>query len=344
MGLPNQNSASGQVPVTLWDPRAVLKRLEAEEAIYSRGFLRCRPEKWFPGFAAHWLPLAHSLGVEMSLVEVRPLLAPLSGMKMGFAYRVDDEPGAFLIDFESRGAIIDAVCPGAEPGAAAIVLEYFARRLLTSLAMSWSGPESSIVQYETELDPVRVKGAGAIKLAFEINKQIAVIWIVVGRLLLERLDSLWRRQMRSTARQSDESGDVLVEIAQLAVPPTMLVDYLRSGTVVDLEVPYSDQVSLRLFGKPWLPGRLCQIGDHFGVEVISGPVASASLPEGTTRISIQLCKLKADPQYLAEYSQVGAVIDTGHPLSPEVQIVINNEKVGEAKLCTFESRFAISIA
>ncbi len=336
---------TGQPEISLasWDPQRVLRKLDPTEARYSRGFLRCRPEKWFPGVATQWLPLAHSLGVEVKVTEVKTVLVAPRTLRYGFAGTVDDEPVAMLMDEASYEALIEAITPGTVAQAAPIVVEYMARRFLSSLALAWSGPEASVVRFDPQINPLETPAAGAVKFAFEINGSAAVVWVVIGKLLLERLDGLWRRQVRSSAKGGAAAVDLRLEIAQLAVPVSMLSDYTRSGSVIDLEVVATDLVTLRHSGKGWLPGRLCSIGGNLGFEVISGPVASPILPEGTTRLSIEVGAVKFDAVVLSEMAQVGAIWDTGIRFSDKVALAINAEKVADAALCLFEGRFAISV-
>lgn len=339
----SQGSAQHQTLIA-WDARRYARSLDPAHVKYSRGFLRCRPEKWFPGFAAHWLPLAHSLGVEIKLVEAKPLLLMPKGMRTGFACTVDDEPLGIFLDDVSTAVILEAVSPGATVQAGNVVAEYLARRLLTSLVTSWSGPESSLVRFESEMNPFQINSIGAIKLTFALNTNHCSVWITIGKLLADRLDGLWRRQIRAAAKQGDELQEVQLEIAQLAVPPAMLVDYLHSGTVIDLEVPAGDSLTLRLGGKPWLPARLCEIGGNFAFEILAGPVAGASLPEGTTRLSISFGSITLDASQVSELAQVGACWDTGLPVSDQVNMIINGERVSAATLGCFEGRYAITVA
>jgi len=336
---------AGQADVALgsWDPQRILRKLDPAEARYSRGFLRCRPEKWFPGFATQWLPLAHSLGVEVKVGEVKTVLNAPRTLRFGYAGTVDDEPVAMLMDEPSYDVLLEAVAPGSTTQAIPVVAEYMARRFLSSLALAWSGPQATVVRFDRHLNPFEVPSAGAIKFSFEINGGTASVWVVVGKLLLEKLDGLWRRQVRSSAKAGGSPVDVHLEIAQLAVPVSMLSDYTRGGSVIDLEVVATDLVTLRHTGKAWLPGRLCSIGGNLGFEVISGPVASPVLPDGTTRLSIELATVKFDAALLSEMAQVGAVWDTGARLSDRAKLSINGEKVAEATLCLFEGRFAINI-
>jgi hypothetical protein len=339
-----QSGEQGQeVTLTPWDPHRFVRKVDPHEVRYSRGFSRCRPEKWFPGFGAQWLPLAHSLGVDVKVLEAKPVLVVPRTLKTGFAGTVDDEPIAVFADEPSMDVILEAVSPGIATQASSVVAEYMARRFLASLALSWSGPEASVVRFDTAIDPHQVPVSGAVRFSVEINGSPATIWILMGKLLVERLDGLWRRQVRSASKMNGGDVEVRLEVGQLAVPPSMLVDYMRSGSIVDLEILCTDLITLRHSGKGWLPGRLCSIGGNLGFEVVPGPVASQALPEGTTRLSIEFGTVRFDAALLSEMAQVGALYDTGIKLTDRVMLSINNEKVGEATLCVFEGRFAISV-
>ncbi len=329
--------------VQLWDPRRSLRRMEVHEERLSRGFLRCRPEKWFPGFASQWLPLAHALGWETRIAEVRPVAYAPRGCDTNFVGRVDGELLLISLDHEACREIADEVVPGALRVAEGVVLEYFARRFLVSLATSWSGPESSAVNFEAEIDPSDVVVAGAVKVSFAINTSQCTVWVGLRENWVERLDGLWRRQVRSSARTPNAPAVVHLEIAQLAVPPQMLADYLKRGTVIDLEVRASDTVTLRLGSKPWMPARLVDVGGMFGCEIAPGALSTPALAEGTTRLSVVLGSAALEPSELAELAQAGAVHTTKIPTSEKVILVINEDKVAEGRLCVYEGRFAIEV-
>jgi hypothetical protein len=294
--------------------------------------------------------MAHSLGVEIKVSAVEPVIFSGSGaksrpadLKLGYAATVDDEPFAIHLDGKSAQVLADAFVPRAGQPGMELTLEYLARRLLGSLATSWSGPESSVVQFNADNDASRISGAGWVKLELQINGSPATVWLLCGKVLVERLDGLWRRQVRSSARQHEHTIEAGLEIVQLAVPPAMLVDYTTSGTVVDLEIGVSDHVTLRSQGKPWMPARIFDVGGRFGVQIVSSPLPSAALPEGTTRLSIQFGTVRFDAATASELVQPGAMYETDLAVSDSVNLVINNEKVGSARLCVFEGRFAMTV-
>lgn len=330
----------GLVP---WDPNRSLRKVDPMEAQLSRGFLRCRPEKWFPGFATHWLPLAHSLGVELKVLEVKPVMAAPKGMELGFAASVDDEPLAIFLDPQSADGLLELVVPGAGQGGRAVVAEYLARRLVTSLAACWSGSEASVVRFDPALNPHNLRYIAAVKLTFSLNGNPCTVWLLAGKLLIERMDGLWRRQLCAASKEHPDSATVHLELAHLTVPPSNLADYVTPGTTIDLEQPVTDQLALVMNDSYWLACRMCNLDGVLGIEVTAASVAPALLPEGTTRLSIEFGTVQLSRDQMAELGQIGALWNTGVPLGDPVEMLVNGDSVGKATLATYEGRFAISV-
>lgn len=338
-----ESSSSQAASLVAWDPERALKSMDANEVRLSRGFLRSRPERWFPSFAAQWLPLAHSLGVEMKLVEVRPVLKGPASYSRVYAASIDGEPLAMVCDEGTFQNILEGVVPSSIPAGTEIVAEYLARRLLGSLALSWSGPESTVVHFDLALDISKINFLAAVKITFSLNSKVCNVWMLTGRVLVDRLDNLWRKQIRSSAKMGDQTQELHLELVQLAVPPSTLVEYLHPGAKIDLELALTDQIVLRHQGRSVYSGRLGTLGANFGLEILAQPPLTPSLPEGMTRLAVEFGQLSLDPQVLAECAQGGAMLDTRIALSNRVNMCVNQEVVGSASLCSFEGRFAIRV-
>lgn len=327
-----------------WDYQRFLRKADGIQAQLSRGFLRCKPEKWFPALAAEWLPLAHSLSIDLKVAEVKPSLSLPEGLEVGYSGSIDGEAFGLFFDRDAVRMAIDVVVPGALPEARDIVLEYVARRFISTLASTWSGSELSEVQFDNRIDPFSIEIVGAVKLSLMVNSAPATVWIGLGRKMIERLDSLWRRQVQSTNKVVEGISEVYLEIAQLAVPPSELVAYMRSGTVIDLEVPAVDSITVRVGSKPLFAVRMLNVSGRLALETLSTPPPNQVLPDGMTRVSIVFGKLSLDAHALAEYSQAGSLWDTGLTLSDTVQMVLNGEAVAQGILCTYDGRFALSVS
>jgi flagellar motor switch/type III secretory pathway protein FliN len=340
----NATFDDGTAAVQLWEPRRALRRIDEKEARLSRGFLRCRPEKWFPGFAAHWLPLAHALGCEARISEIKTLASIPQGCDSAFLGSIDGEPLVLAVDADTVRNVCEELAPGSKAEASRVVFEYLMRRLLATLALSWSGPESSAIRFQGAVELSTVKLEGSVRITFTMNTTSATVWIGFGARVVDRLDGLWRRQIQSSARAPQGSSAARIEVAQLGVPPQMLADYLKRGTVIDLEVRASEQVRMLVAGRPWMPARLVDVGGVFGCEMMPGALASPPVPEGTTRLAIEIGAIALEPSMLAELGQIGSVLITDIPVSEQVSLVINDDVVGQARLCVYEGRFAIEVS
>ena len=342
--------------IVAWDANKYLRRLDPEDVKYSRGFLRCHPERWFPGIAASWVPLFHSLGIDVRVAEVRPLRRGPGELEFQFYGRVGDEGLGVGFDNQSASVLGEAIVPGAVNGIRGVVVEYIARRLLNSLANGWSGSLLGPIQFDALRSQPFSQAVGVVKVSLVISGAQIAIWLYLGSGLADELDGLWRRQLSSTARGSEFRGfssstgniesssiEVQIELAQLAVPPSVIGDYVRSGTVVDLEVLISDNVNLKIATKPWLPAQLRTVDRLFGLEIVAGSITPHTIASGMTRISVELPPFKLQSETLAEFSQVGALMITPHAVGNSARLVIHGEEVAKCQLGVYEGRFAVTV-
>lgn len=329
--------------VQLWEPQRMLRRIGPSDAKLSRGFLRCRPEKWFPAFSTHWMPAIHALGVEARISEIKPVLAKPPVGDVAYVGTVSGEQIVIAMDAAGAHSLSDELVPGAGAKAAGVVLEYFCRRFMSSLALSWSGPESATVSFNRDLDPSTVPVVASIRIGFTVNTVPFMGWIGLGPKMVDMLDGLWRRQVQTLSKSSTGESTLRLEIAQLGVPPQTLSEYLIKGTVIDLEVKSSETITIKVGNKPWMPARLVDVGGRFGCEMSPGALTVPQIAEGATQLSVEIGSLSLDGAQLAELGQAGAILMTSIPVSGIVQLVINQEKVGEARLCIYEGRFAIEV-
>ncbi len=339
-----QVSADANGDVEPWDPRTVLRTIDPREARFANGFLRCHPERWCPGFSERWTPLVSSLGCEVRVAEIKPSLALPDSASMCFRAALDRESIVVSIDSQSAQKIAEEIVPRVGQGKQAqLILEYIAQRFVAVLGMCQIASESAGVKFMGRCDPRDVPIAASVRLSVSIHSTPCSIIVGLGQELVEKMDKLWRRQVHSSSRNSPIEGQLRFELAQLGVPPQMLSEYLTKGTVIDLETRVSDAVTLRLGHRLFMPARMVEVGGRLACQTIQGVPANVTIPEGTSRLSIEIAALPVDATQVAELAQVGAVVSTDAAVSDTVWLSINQERVAEARLCVYQGRYAVEV-
>lgn len=336
-----------------WVPSEYLETATEEYMSFANGFLNCEPSGWFPGLLSHWDTFAHSIGVNINIADL--ILSVSSSVTISEDMKslihvalLDDEPVGIYINEYCKNTVCDVVIPDAVTEARDIVVEYLARRFITSLSKCWSGPKMHSFSFDDSFSYDLQSCCGQIKIILDIEGHECVVSLLLGRKLVEIFDQLWKRQLASQNKTTSIAGNIRLEIAELAVSQTMLSNYLISGTVVDLETPVSDSIIVKVDNQPLIKAKLltCKRGDdkeYFAIKNISGNLVQTKLPEGTSRLSIELNDLSLDNQLLQDFIHPNAVADTGILVGDEVKLLIQGEVVGKAKLKIFEDRFAIEV-
>ena len=329
-----QISSESVNDVERWDPRTVIQAVAILEARLANGFLRCHPERWFPGFGERWMPLINILGAEVKVLEIKPTLALPDFGSFCFKGVLEGEPMMVSLDTHSAQLIMHEMLPRvARTGQASIVLEYLVQRCMAALGMCQTLSESAgRVTFCGRCAPDEIETTASVKLSCSINATPCTLLFSIGSGMIEKMDKLWRRQVHSSMRSTQVDGLLRLEVAQLGVPPHLLSDYLTTGTVIDLEVAVSDGLSLRIGHKLFMPARMIEVEGMLACQTIQGAATNLSIPEGTSRLSIELDALPIDPGGMAELAQIGAVIVTDKIISDRVALSINQERVAEARL------------
>ena len=346
-------ASSPDLTFSPWSPETVLTHLSERDVRFSRGLLRSRPEQWFPGFGSQWLPLAMSLGVEFKVIDVRVSLDLPTPSNFQYVATIDDEPFAIVVEEAAAALIVDTVNAGGTlaEGAAArsVLIEYFARRLLTSLTLSWSGVQRSVVSFNSDLPKNAVRGVCSIQVPAGIGGRPLSFWFVIGAGLADRLDGLWRRQLQNRTKTIDGDSDVHLEIAQLAVPTIKLGDFLSPGAVVDLGVPASDLITLRLGARMSMTGKLCVVEKNFGIEILHPAGRNPDVGAEESRLVVDLGAptgqvARVDLATITELGHTGVVWASNFPVGSDVTLTVQGSVVGRGVLGVIDGRFAITIA
>ncbi len=341
----NDYSNENEVDIELipWEPQGLLRQVDRRHVALSRGFLRSRPERWVPNLTVFWLPIIDSVGAEIRVVEVKPVSAVPQLNGSGVMLAIGGHHLVVTADGSSKASFLEAFVPDVGQKAQGLLLEYLARRFVGSLALSWRGEGSSEVRVFGGMDISSHEYGGAVKVMFLVNGQQVSLWLLLSTSLVDELDRLWRLQLHSTNRLSALPVTMAIEVAQLAVPPEALRDYLRTGQAVDLDIPMSDSVVLRFDDNSLISARICDVESRLGCEILSSRTSGPSFPEGFERFSVVLGGITCEPTLLAEISQMGAMLETGMPLGDRVELWVNGNKEGRGVLRSYRGRFAVEV-
>lgn len=337
-----------------WDPEVALRRYRMNEVRFSAGYLRADPRALFPTLASHWVPLFHSIGVEVNLVDVKSGLDFPEGLERIVPFQVDGEICVIGTSEEAQRIIVDAISPGCAGTAAELVLEYIERRFIATLSKAWAKSRAPLqCSYLAPGVYEAVEISGNIGLILEVGGLPVSVWLGLGPRVLERLDLAWRTDVVNnfSLAGSHLRGDVgdsslrsiSLDLAELAVPPALLIDYIRSGAIICLERGITDLVSLKVDGSSWGVGTLGQFNGKFAVEMVDLNPVTEPQPPSTARVRIELAELELDREGILEHSQPGAVLLTGTPVTSTCSLVISGENVASAVLGTIGGQMALSV-
>jgi len=342
-----QGQIAGDVggDVEPWEPRRIIRAMEPREARLANGFLRCHPERWLPGFPERWAPLLSVLGCELRVSEVKPTIVLPDDSWLCFKGTFENEGLVVAVEPHTAQVLADEIVPHVRSGLHSdLIIEYLIQRFMAVLGMSQTVSESAGgLVYNGRCAPGDMPAVASVRLSFSLNSAPCSVVVALGQELLERMDRLWRRQVHSSARSQAEGSTLRFELAQLGVPPNLLAEYVTKGTVIDLEVPVSDAITLRIGSKVFMPARMVDIDGMLGCQTVQGVAPTISVVEGASRLSIEIFSMLADPNALAELAQVGAVLNTGRPIGDRVVLSINQERVAEARLSVYQGRYAVEV-
>lgn len=342
----------GQSPFIPWEPCDSLPVMSPNEVRYSRGFLAADPLICLPNFVDHWLSFFKQFGVELRLIAQRKHLAYPQDLHRITVIEANGEPTLIGLDEAAQNALLAACAPQLTEGTADIVLEYLERRCAGVLSKCWQSKESISFRYPSAGWAEEVEVIGAIELSLVLGGKPLTIWFGLGPRLTDELDAAWRAHLSSNPQRiggliqelhEDKIYRVGVDIAELAVQPALLIDYLRAGTVIDLEIPCDVSAKISLDGKPWARGKLVQINELFAVELGSFDVGVLRHHESSTRINVEIARTELDIGSLAEYQQPQAVLTISKPAKGLATLVINGESVATAQVGRLGANLALKI-
>lgn len=328
-----------------WELAGDLREPTLNEVRFSLGFLRAKPGFWFQTIGADWLPLFHALGVDVSVTGYRAGFEFPSDLERVTPVEVDGEIAVMGYNSQAEQLICDAVAKGAGFVAQDLLLEYFERRFVSTISNNWSGSEKMQCWYIPPEEAEAAEVVGVIAIDFQVNGQDGTIWFGVGPRMIEVLDTHWRSHLVQSASEEGEGAfsTLSFQLAELAVPPAELIDYMRAGAIINVGQPLRDTVSLLLNGKSFARGELCQFNGRFAAQIVDLSVSPRTGNDATTVVSVEIARTGTDLRAASELSQIGAYVVSGEEVRPTASLVIGGETVATALVGSLNGQLALNI-
>ncbi len=327
----------------LWSPSAELTEVSAKEIIYSKGFLQSNPQTLFPSFSSFWNDFIENYSIDIHVVEIRKLLDIPSNVKYLYKGSIDKENIYVGFNADEFAYFGNILIPAGNGRPIDIVMEYLIRRFLTSLSFSWTASENSVIYFEGRTQE-KPSAEATLILSLKVSGTRVNVYIMCPYSIVNTIDKLWRGQIQASSKYKDISEISLdIQIAELAVSPNMLNEYLSKGGRVGLEKIVNDNVYILKDNKKFLKGKLLQSGGRFIVEIL-GKVENVAGPlQNMVDISIVLGSVVVPGYVVSELSQTNALWDTGLELTNEVSIFVDNKFSATANLASYDKQFAIEV-
>lgn len=344
MSIASDEQEVGDSNFREWNAADDLLPIRPEVIRFSKGFLRSKPEVWFPGFAAYWLPLLHTFDLHQEGVETTPLL-DLSSLKgITFCGSLDGEMLTLVIPESLFDFIARVELPAASQTAKHLFVEYFARRFLTSIASSWSAQEGALFQFHSDLGSPPVHCSAGVRVNFRLSGEVLSLVIGVSQGLLEKIDQLWITQMLQGIVNIDDSAHIRLVFGSTMLVPSEVGEVLSSGQAVPINSGGSEKILLLLDDKPWLEGRLLRHEGGIAFETIREVKQGVEIEEGMTSVSFELGEVEMSRRDIHLLGQPGALHQFPQIADqPKTHIYVADKKVGEGTLLAYESQLFVKL-
>ena len=314
-----------------WKPDS-LRALSEAEIRYSNGFLRSNPLRWMGAVKNHWAALLESSNLELKLIELKPSLTTQFDCAQTWFATVNSYPIACGCDHATLDAIFSMSSKNLRITGRSVVLDYFGRRLLGTLAMSWNGPAFESFEYQRTLDPNQRNWGASVQVRVDVSGRQLTFYYLLSSYLLDVLDGLWIRQRLASAKKQGELT-LNLELGDVEVASSELPKMLTPGRKIAFNGAGFDSVQLVsrtdniIFG-----GKLVRLGNNLGVQIVSGSKSIAKPAEGNVRLAFVLGQAKINAEMYAEVSQPGALLKTDIPLTSRVALSVSGARQGDGVL------------
>ena len=330
----------------LWNPQELLPAVSPSEVRFSRGFLAVDLPQLFEKLPSKWEAFFTKIGMNIQIVSTSQALKPPAGGSVAsFEFELMGGSAVLYLMPSIFDGIEEVGLGEVSNVGKRVFVEYLFRRFLASLNSCCKLKQFRAMFRSGDGD--RINANSSIELKLQIQGKSTTVWLGLGQDALENVDQLLRDYVRTTGSAKASSGGSLatvsMEICQLAVPPANLIDYIRPGTVIDLQRPVGRDIQLIRDGELWLEGELVNCQGLYVARVTDVAPRRSEVAAGTSKLSIELANFEMDAPACRESELMGALINSAQSLTSNVSLKVNGESIAKAQLAVADEHFVIKV-
>lgn len=337
-----------------------LREMTVNELDLSSCFLRVRFEELIKGLDLHWLNLFANVGLFVRLEDVcarADFPEDLDVVWPILCVAPTIEKGEVCL-LGLRSGLVHELMKNLVPGIAAvpadILCEYLIRRLVSSICKCWTFREKIQLFVLPRNFVQQVEIIGAAHATLQIGSYLHDLHFGFGVESVKFLEKVWTdysraegaNLKRSSLKPNNSAGNAYlsIELCDIKVPPTRtLLDYLCAGAIIDLGVPFSNEVSISLNGRQVASGNLFRSGEDFAVQVIDTEFPVDSESQGETSLKVEIASVSLSNRELVRELVRGAVLKCNEPPRNKVHLIIGREIAATGELGVLRNNLAIVV-
>jgi hypothetical protein len=348
MALIALNDANKLGDILPWQPKEALALIEPKQLRYSGGFLAAQPNLWFSELRQNWSKFADHLGKSLDVKGVQTIAELPDNLSHYYTISINSEPAVIGIKADDVSTLVGLLQDSPPALAGEIFLEYLVRRFVSSLQKSWNQKDSALNCYYVQSGRVpSLVVDGAIHIEVMLGHDLLPIWIGLSPVTVDKIDHIWKQKQApetlDVASEGQEIVAIEVNLVELAVPPSLLIDYLRTGAVIDLAVPISSNVLLRVEGIGKVLGELVRFGENYAIKIVGEVEEEASLPPGTTRLGVEIANIKIARARFLDILKSKGCFQTAEAVTNNVSLKIGDEEVAQGVVAVLDRRFVLKV-
>lgn len=225
----------------------VLSQMSKNAFLNGQGFSGVDFSILFPKIGDSWSSFFQILGSTIKLENLSKQDYFPEDLSRVVSFEYANEKSVLAYDQSLQEVIAEMLSSHIGEDTLDIALEYLELRLLALLSKCFLIPSENKFLYSENESSEEVEIIASIKLNLSISGKSCALWFGLGKKLVDLISAYWIENYSSKSGLRVKKEDYLTLVLdEVEVKPSDLIDYARSGVLLDLDRPFPMIGSVRL--------------------------------------------------------------------------------------------------